>query len=95
MLHAALDIGDAPAGVALIPRAIELLGRSPELHDEVAGQVLRLGFAPFLAPKLDQGCLVTAHDDPGVRAANERTALEKSLNLRCGKHFAAPDSRIY
>ena len=46
---------------------------TPELHDQVAGQVLRLGLAPFLAPKADQGRFITAHDDPGVRAADERS----------------------
>jgi len=46
--------------VALIPAAVELLGSSSELHDEVAGQVLRLGLAPFLPPKADQGSLIAA-----------------------------------
>ena len=50
MLDPALDVGDPPAGVALVPGAVELLGRGPELHDEVAGQVLRLGLAPLLPP---------------------------------------------
>ena len=67
----ALHVADLPAGVALVPRAIELLRSPPELHDEVAGQVLGLGFAPFLALQLNQGGLVAAHDDPGVRTANE------------------------
>jgi hypothetical protein len=35
---------------ALVPGAIELLGGGPKLHDEVAGQVLWLGFTPFLPP---------------------------------------------
>ena len=50
----ALHVADLPAGVALVPRAVELLGRPPELDDEVAGQVLGLGLAAFLAPKLNQ-----------------------------------------
>ena len=66
---------DAPAGIALVPGAVELLGGGPELHDEVAGQVLRLGLAPLLAPKADQGGFIAAHDDPGVRAADERAAI--------------------
>ena len=74
VLDPALDVGDPPAGIALVPGAVELLGRGPELHDEVAGQVLRLGLAPFLAPEADQGRLVAAHDDPGVRAADEGAA---------------------
>ena len=47
----------------------------PELHDEVAGQVLRLGLAPLLAPEADQGGFIAAHDDPGVRAADEDAAV--------------------
>jgi ribosome-binding protein aMBF1 (putative translation factor) len=37
MPNLALNVADLPPGVALVPGAIELLGRSPELHDEVAG----------------------------------------------------------
>ena len=55
MLDPALNVPDAPAGVALVPGAVELLGGGPELHDEVAGQVLRLGLAALLAPKPDKG----------------------------------------
>jgi hypothetical protein len=75
MLDLALDIGDAPAGVALVPGAIELLGGGPELHDEVAGQVLRLGLATLLAPEAEQDRFVAAHDNPGVRAADEGAAV--------------------
>jgi hypothetical protein len=62
----ALHVADFPAGVALIPGAIELLGRSPELHNEVAGEVLWLGLAPLFAPKLNQCGLVVPHDDAGI-----------------------------
>jgi hypothetical protein len=71
MLHMALCGDHPPAGVALVPGAIEVLGGAPELHDEVAGKVLRLRLAALLPPELDQGCLVAAHDDAGVRAADE------------------------
>ena len=47
-----------------------------ELDDEVAGQVLRLGLAPFLPPQADQGCFIAAHDDPGVRAADEKSSFK-------------------
>src|SRR5438876_12228067 len=39
----------------------ERLSSSVALHNQVAGQVLGLGFAPFLAPQLNQGGLVAAH----------------------------------
>jgi hypothetical protein len=67
----ALHVADLPAGVALVPATIELLGCPPELHDEVAGEILRLGFATFLAPQADQGGLIAAHDDAGIRAADK------------------------
>jgi hypothetical protein len=51
MLNPALDIGDAPAGIALVPGAVELLGGGPELDNEVAGQVLRVGLATLLPPE--------------------------------------------
>ena len=81
MLDPALDVGDAPAGIALVPGAVELLGRAAELHNEVAGQVLRLGFAAFLAPKADQGGFIAAHDDPGVRAADECAAITIMIKI--------------
>jgi hypothetical protein len=66
-----LDAFDGLPGVALVPMPVEGFRHEAELDDEVAGQVLRLGLAPFLAPQVDQGGLIVAHDDPGVRAADE------------------------
>src|SRR5262245_8250307 len=71
MLHPALDVGDAPAGVALVPGAVEPLRGGAKLHDEIAGQVLRLGLASFLAPETEQRSFIATHDDPGIRAADE------------------------
>ena len=82
MLDPPLDVGDPAAGVALVPGAVELLGGGPELHDEVAGQVLGLGLAPFLAPQPNQSRLVAAHDDPGVRAADVMTLLFYNAGFR-------------
>jgi hypothetical protein len=75
MLDAALDIGNAPAGIALVPGAIELLGCLAELHNKVAGQVLRVGLAAFLAPQPNQGGFITTHDDPCVRTADEKSSF--------------------
>jgi hypothetical protein len=36
VLHVALDISDCPAGIALVPAAVEVLGYFPELHDQIA-----------------------------------------------------------
>jgi hypothetical protein len=48
-------IGDAPPGVALVPGAVQLFRRDPELHDEIAGRIFWLGLSPFLAPESNQG----------------------------------------
>jgi hypothetical protein len=32
-----LHVADLPAGIALVPGAVELFGCPPELHDEVSG----------------------------------------------------------
>ena len=75
VLDSALDVGDPPAGIALVPGSVELLGRRSKLHDEISGQVLRLGLASFLAPEADKGRFVAAHDDSGIRAADEGAAV--------------------
>jgi hypothetical protein len=78
----ALHVSDLPASVALKPGAVQLLGCSPELHDEIAGEVLRLGLAPFLAPQAFQGGFVAAHDDPGIGAA-DKCASSKPSRSTC------------
>ena len=81
MEFAGLPLADPVAGMALVPGAIELLGREPELDDELAGQVGRLGLAPLFLPQPDQGVLVAAHDDAGVGAADEMLAVDFCPNL--------------
>src|SRR5262249_33854413 len=76
MLDLALHVSDAPAGVTLVPRAVELFGRGPQLHNEVAGQVFRIGFTAFLTPELDQGRFVTTHNDPGVGPTDEGPPMQ-------------------
>ena len=43
MLDAALHIRDAPGRISLVPGTVEFFGRSAELHNEIAGQVLWVG----------------------------------------------------
>jgi hypothetical protein len=66
MLDVALNIGDTPAGVALIPRAIKFLGRRPKLDDEIAGEIRRFGLATLLASKADQRSFIITQDDPSI-----------------------------
>ena len=68
-------VGEDLAGVAFEPVAVEGLGHHPELDDEVAGEVLRLDLAALFPPQAEQGSLVVAHDDPGVRAADEAAPM--------------------
>ena len=63
------------AGIALVPVPVEVLGHGAELDDQVAGEVLRLDLAALLPPEPEQGGFIVAHDDPGVRAADEAAAV--------------------
>ena len=57
MLDATLHVADPPAGIAFEPGAIEVLGCRPELHYEIAGEVL---LAPFLTPETARRILFPA-----------------------------------
>ena len=82
MFDVALGGDDPPAAVALVPGAIEVLGDGPELNDEVAGEVLGGSLAALLAPEPDEGRLIAAHDDPGVRTADKRAAILVNSSFR-------------
>ena len=73
-----LPLADPMAGLALVPGAVELLGREPELNNEFAGQIGRFGLAALLLPQPDQGGLVAAHDDAGVGPADKMGAVAES-----------------
>jgi hypothetical protein len=75
MADSLLDVGDHLPAIGLVPAPIEILGGDAELNYEIAGQVLRLDFSPFLLPQPDQRLLVAPHDDPGIRAADETAAI--------------------
>ena len=70
-----LDIRDDLTSIGLIPAPVQLLGGHAELDDEVAREVLRLDLPAFFPPKPQESVLVVAHDDPGVRAADEKSAV--------------------
>ena len=54
MLYPPLDILDGLTGIGLATAPIDVPAHESELNDEVAGEVLRLDPAPFLAPKQQQ-----------------------------------------
>ena len=70
----ALDVRDDLRRSCARTRPVEVLGHDPELDDQIAGEVLRLGLAALLPPQPEQGRLIVAHDDPGVGAADEGAA---------------------
>ena len=70
-----LNVGYDLPGIGLIPAPIEVLCYHPELDDEIAGQIRRLDLPALFPPEPDQRRLIITHDDPGVRAADEMSAL--------------------
>src|SRR5262249_23720646 len=79
MTHSLLDVGDHLPGIGLIPAAIKLLGYEPELHHEIAGQVLGLDLSPFLPPQPEESAFLIAHDDPGIGSADEIATVFRLL----------------
>jgi hypothetical protein len=77
-----LNAFDGLPGIALVPMPVERFGHHAELDNEVAGEVLRLGFAPFLLPEADEGVFIIAHDDPGVGAAYQGMAVSGIPSFR-------------
>ena len=49
---------------------------TPSWTIEIVAQILWLGLAALFLPQPDQRRLVRAHDDPGVRAADEAAAVD-------------------
>jgi hypothetical protein len=62
-------------GIALVPLPIKVLGDTSELHQQNVGKILRLDFAALFPAQADQGRFIVAHDNAGVRAADEGAAL--------------------
>ena len=65
---------------------VERLGGDAELDDEIVAQVLGFDFAALFPPQADQRRLVGAHNDPGVRAADEQPAV-RFYRMRSGKEI--------
>src|SRR4029077_6572039 len=85
-----LDVDHRLAGVAFKPMPVEIFSNPPELDNEVSGQVLELGLAPFLPPEAEQGWFVRTHDDPGVGAAYEMSAVAGTACPHIGFHRIPP-----
>lgn len=81
-MDAALNVANEIAGLALEPSPIERLGGDSDLDDQIVGEVLRRDFAALFPPQTDQGVFVRAHNDPGVRAANEAATVAMGRDKR-------------
>jgi hypothetical protein len=78
-----LDVLDYVPRRALIPLPVQVFSREPQLDYEIRRQVLRLELASLFLPEAEEGAFVAAHDDPGIRASDERTTSNKFAKLRC------------
>ncbi len=86
MFDVALDVVDLPAGSALVPEPVEVLGDRPELHDQIAGQIFAPDFPSLFTPEANEGRFITAHDDPGIRTSEEGAAISVMAYLLARLH---------
>src|SRR5580658_3423486 len=101
MSDMSLHVRDDLTRVRLIPAAIKILGYRPKLDDKVARKILSLGLAPFLPPQSHQRRLIVPHDDPRIRAAEEKTAIQCINPTFCDSMghtllllFAVPEAHV-
>jgi hypothetical protein len=71
-----LYVRDDVPGIAFVPMPIERFGNPAKLDQEVAREILGLDLATLFLPELDQGGLIAAHDDSGIRAADKAAAVK-------------------
>jgi len=84
MPYPPLSILYGMAGIALVPVPIEVLGDDPSWTMRLPERSSGFGFAALLSPEVEQGVFIVAHDDAGIRAADEGT----SINLFGGSEIA-------
>jgi len=87
-----LDVDDSMTRVFFVPTSVELLGDRAELDDKFGRQIWRLDLAAFFLPEPDEGGFVVAHDDSGVGATDEATAvrIEYFVKSFIGNHGILP-----
>jgi hypothetical protein len=61
--------------IGLVPAPVKVLGHNAKLNYEIAGQVFRLNLSTLPVPQTEEGGFIIAHDDPGIRAADEVAAV--------------------
>jgi hypothetical protein len=67
-------------GVLLTRVPVQLRGHGTELNQEVIRQVFGIDLDPLFLLKADHRRLVLAHDDTGVRAADEQAATTNDFD---------------
>ena len=70
-----LDVLDDLSVRFLEPAPIQGLGGHPKLDEEAVRVIGRLRLGALLSPQTHKGSFVAAHDDPGIRAADEGSAV--------------------
>ena len=91
MLDLPLDACNNLASIALEPAPVEVFGDRPELDEEVVGEIFRLDLAALLAPQAEEGGLVVAQDDAGVRAADKGPTIRAHRKALFGScHLTFP-----
>ena len=71
VLDPPLDGRDDLAGVALKPMPVECFGRYPELDERLPDRSSGSASPRFSRQRRREGGLITSHNDPGVRSADE------------------------
>ncbi len=71
MANALLHVLDVLPGAALEPATVQLLGHRAELNDQVLREIRRRQLAALFPPQPDEVFLIVAHDDAGIRSADE------------------------
>src|SRR5262249_50869575 len=64
-------------GIGFIPAPVQVLSGRPKLNQEVPREVLRLDLTALFPPEAQEGGFVSAHDDPGVGAADKVAARSR------------------
>ena len=75
MADVLLALRDCLGCAALVPVPVQVLCGPAELDHQVFREILRLNLAPLFPPQPNEIGFILAHNDAGVRAANERAAL--------------------
>ena len=75
MADVLLALRDRLGCAALVPMPIQVFRGPAELDHQVFGEILWFKFPALFPPQSDKIGFILAHNDAGIRAADERAAL--------------------